>query len=70
MVLLSGVLLQKMTDMMLVNLIFATAMTCYACLISFPENSVVTYFANSLLAGSIAMTQSVFFLISELRVPS
>lgn len=68
-VLLWGILMSRMRDMVVFNIIFGTALISYTIYIFFNEYNMLCYFGLILLVAALGGWQNIYFLVAELRVP-
>ena len=66
----SGILMSKISDTAVYNLVIASGVIAYLIFIVFPDiNTIMIYVANCIFVGGLGGMQNLGFLISELRVP-
>ena len=68
-VLCGGLLMSRVADMTVYNIIIVTGVFSYAIFIFFPDIGWPIYIANCVLVGGLGAMQNLGFLIAELRVP-
>lgn len=66
----SGMLMTRLSDMAVYNVVITSGVLSYTIFIFFPDiNIIMIYVANCLFVGGLGGHQNLGFLIAELRVP-